>query len=208
MMTQKARVELIQKEIATYQLYIDVLPQIMEVIRKFNGKVINKRLDDALDAAFNPEKGKREFYIYTGFNAYRETFYIEVTVYDDYITEARPVSWRNGEAGERVENVIHRINNRNHQFHFPVNTCIQETTSGKQRVIAEGFEAEQEHLVEVLQKEIKDLSDGLETVEQMQAEMAEIKAAMEKFDKKYDFRIREVFNCCYRLQNNNSLNYR
>lgn len=209
MMTQKARVDLIQKEISTYQLYIDVLPQIIEVIRRFNGKVINKRLDEALDTAFNPEKGSREFYIHTGFNEYRETFYIEVMVYNDYIIEARPsVSWRNGETVDRVENITHRIENGRHQYHFPVSTCFQETASGKQRIVAEGFEAEQEHLIAVLQKEIKDLSAGLETVEQMQAEMAEIEAAMKKFNSKYDSRIREVFNCRYYLQNNNSLNYR
>lgn len=56
MMNQETRVAIINKEIEVYESYINLIPTIEEVIKKFDNKCINKKFDNALNEAVNNGK--------------------------------------------------------------------------------------------------------------------------------------------------------
>ena len=68
MINIETRIAIINKEIEVYQSYIGLIPTIVEVIRKFDNKCINKKFQTALDEAINNGNTKqRKFYVTTNY---------------------------------------------------------------------------------------------------------------------------------------------
>lgn len=189
-MTNETRYALINQEIATYQMYKNIIPEIMEIVREFDGKVINKRLEDALRAHFKDHE--EVSVVYTQWGTYPDSLQIVVCARKDYVTE-------NG--------IAHYIYNRSHRFVFPVTETLTATETGKFRVNADSMKKYTENLMKNLDASIETLQEGLQLVPEMLDEMKTIKNMMEKFNNKYSYRIREVFGCMYELRNHNSYEY-
>lgn len=82
-MTDKDRINLIEKEIKTYRTYKDLVDVMIPIIRKFDGKCFNKKLVEELDAVINKDSNERKYYISIFIEYYM--FKIEVHTYDDWV---------------------------------------------------------------------------------------------------------------------------
>lgn len=189
-MTNETRYALINQEIATYQMYKSIIPEIMKVVREFDGKVINKRLEDALRAHFKDHE--KISVIYTQWGTYPDSLQIVVWARKDYVTE---------------NYVTHHVYNQSHRFVFPVAETLTATETGKIRVNADAMEKYTGNLIKDLDASIETLQEGLQLIPEMLDEMNTLKNMMEKFNNKYPRRIREVFGCMYELRNYSSYEY-
>lgn len=189
-MTNETRYALINQEIATYQMYKSILPEIMKVVREFDGKVINKRLEDALRAHFKDHE--EVSIIYTQWGTYPDSFQIVVCAWKDYVTE---------------NCVTYRVYNQSHRFVFPVAETLTATETGNFRVHADAMEEYTENHMKELDVSIEGLQEGLQMVPEMLEEMNKIKDIVSKFGNRYPYRIREIFGCMYDLRNNNTYQY-
>lgn len=87
MMNMETRIAIVNKEIEVYESFINIIPTIAEVIRRFDNKCINKRFTDALDKAVNNGDIKnRKFYISTEYG-YSGQFEITVHSYNNSVKE-------------------------------------------------------------------------------------------------------------------------
>lgn len=196
MMNMETRIAILRKEVEIYNNFINLIPTIYKVIHAFNGKVINKKFNEALDNAVNG-KEKREYYAITEYG-YDRNFIIKVHCYNDSIKEV-------GSNSEYPN--WYKVSNSNYYFCFPKDNFII-TDSGNYRVVADKMR-------ETIIKEIPKLHDDIETIEngikqadEMIAEAKRIKAELEAFNNKYDYNIRNVMGVVFDLRDNSNSQYR
>lgn len=198
MMNMDTRVALINKEIEVYESYINLIPTISEVIKRFDNKCINKKFEDALNEAVNNGKTgqERKFRVAIGYG-YSGQFEISVYAYDD----------RAKEITDKEYPSYYRVDNNEYTFVIP-KANFEITDSGNYSIKAdEMIEVLGEHETNIIAS-IKGLEIGLTQTEEMIAEMKRIKTELEAFKNKYDYHMRDLMGVNFDLRDNSSTQYR
>lgn len=198
MMNQETRVAIINKEIEIYQSYINLIPTIEEVIKKFDNKCINKKFENALDEAVNNGKTgqERKFYVRTGYG-YSGQFEITVRAYNDSVKEITDKEYPN----------YYRVDNNEYTFVIP-KANFEITDSGNYRIKADAIIESLYKCEDMLLGRIGTLKVGLIKANEMIQEMKRIKAELEAFNNKYDYHMRDVMGVNFALRDNSSMQYR
>lgn len=196
-MNQETRVAIINKEIEVYESYINLIPTISEVIKKFDNKCINKKFQTALDEAVNNENIKqgRKFLATTNYG-YNGCFVIEIHAYNDSVKEVTDREYPN----------YYRVENNRFSFEFPKEN-FEITDSGNYRIKADVmFESLVIRKNNLLDR-IETLKVGLAQADEMIAEMKRIKAEVKAFEDKYSYHMRDVMGVNYELRSNCGIGY-
>ena len=128
MMNMETRIAIVNKEIEVYESFINIIPTIAEVIRRFDNKCINKKFTDALDKAVNNGDIKnRKFYISTEYG-YNGQFEITVHSYNDSVKEISDKEYPNH----------YRVENNTYVFMIPKDN-FEITDSGNYRIKADAI---------------------------------------------------------------------
>ena len=197
-MNKETRIAIINKEIEVYQSYINLIPTIAEVVKRFNNKCINKKFEDALNEAVNNGKTgqERKFLVRTNYG-YSGQFEITVHSYNDTVKEI----------SEKEYPSYHRVENNDYTFVIP-KANFEITDSGNYRIKAdEMIEVLGEHEINILFS-IKSLQKGIEQADEMIQEMKRIKAELEAFNNKYPYHLRDLMGVNFTLRDNSSMQYR
>ena len=196
-MNKKTRIAIINKEIEVYQSYINLIPTISEVIKRFDNKCINKKFETALDEAVNNGDTKnRRFYLITNYG-YSGQFEITVHSYDNTVTEI----------SEKEYPSCYRVENDDYTFVIP-KANFEITDSGNYRIKAdEMIEVLGEHEINILFS-IKNLQKGIEQYDEMVQEMKRIKRELEAFNNRTSYHLRDLFGVNFTLRDNSSMQYR
>lgn len=196
-MNQETRIAIINKEIEVYNSYISLIPIMEEVIRKFDNKCINKRFTDALDKAVNNGDIKnRKFYVSNKYG-YNGQFEIIVHSYNDSVKEISDKEYPNH----------YRVENNTYVFMIPKDN-FEITDSGNYRIKADAIIESLYKSEDILLGRIETLKAGLINADKMISEFKRIKAEFEKFEKKYDYHMRDIMGVNFELRNNGSYEYR
>lgn len=196
-MNKETRIAIINKEIEVYQSYINLIPTIVEVVKRFDNKCINKKFETALDEAVNNGDTKnRKFYLITNYG-YSGQFEITVHSYDNTVRE---ISDKRYQSHYRVENDDYTFVILKENFEI--------TDSGNYRIKADKMiEALGEHEINILFS-IKNLQKGIEQYDEMVQEMKRIKKELEAFNNRTSYHLRDLFGINFTLRDNSSMQYR
>ena len=196
------RVALIKKEIETYRKFAVVLESLKPVIRSFDGKCINKKFAEAMDDFVKYGKEERSYHVNIGIDntSYGNMFDLSIHCYDDIVRD---------EADSSGYSSCYYISNRD----FSMRVNAEEVTTiaaanGKPRINAKALLEKLDEKIQQLHNKAEALEKDLSHVEDMRADLAQIKQLMATFDEKYHGRITEVFNCKYYLKDNSGMQYR
>ena len=198
MMNMETRIAIINKEIEVYQSYIGLIPTIVEVIRKFDNKCINKKFQTALDEAVNNGKTgqERKFYVTTNYG-YSGQFEITVRSYNDSVKEITDKEYPS----------YYKVENNTYTFVIPKGD-FEITDSGNYRINADTMiDTIKEHATNI-NFSIMALKKGLAQANEMITEMKRIKAELEAFKNKYQYHMRDLMGVNYELRDNSSMQYR
>lgn len=196
MMNMETRIAILQKEIEIYNNFINIIPTIYKVIHKFDGKVINKKFEKAIDEAVKGNGNKREYYASTEYR-YGGNFIIKIKCYNDSIKEV-------GSNSEYLN--WYKVSNSNYYFYFPKDNFII-TDSGNYRVIADKMRETIVKEIPKLHADIETIENGIKQADEMIAEAKRIKAELEAFNNKYDYNIRNVMGVVFDLRDNSDSQY-
>lgn len=202
--TEETRVKIVEKEIATYRHFVEIIPTLLNVFRKFDGKVINKRLQDALVSALHGEEvipETRRYRVNVG--VMRDMLRVDVWLYDNEIKQYDGIGY-----DKQPSYSYFRIENNEHRYVFPLATCTDMTESGKLRIKADEIAKKFEELAIELEEKAVDLEMELDQIETMIAERKQIETLVNAFNKKYSYHIKDVFGVSCRLENTSSIQYR
>ena len=197
MMNMETRIAIVNKEIEVYESFINIIPTIAEVIRRFDNKCINKKFTDALDKAVNNGDIKnRKFYISTEYG-YNGQFEITVHSYNDSVKEISDKEYPNH----------YRVDNNTYTFVIPKDN-FEITESGNYRIKADEMICVlYEHKTNIIFS-IESLQKGLIKANEMISEMKRIKAELEAFNNKYSYHMRDIMGVNFTLRDNTSYEYR
>ena len=201
-MKDNTRIELINKEIETYRKFAVVLESLKPVIKSFDGKCINKKFAEAMDDFTKYGKEERSYRINAVIKTatYGNIFEMSIHCFDDIVRgETDSVGYCN----------CYYISNRD----FTMSVKAEEVTTmisvnGKPRINAKALVEKLDEKIQQLHNKAEALEKDLTLVEEMRADLENIKQMMAVFNGKYHGRITEVFNCNYFLKNNNGMQYR
>lgn len=201
-MNDITRIALINKEIETYRKFAVVLESLKPVIHSFDGKCINKKFAEAMDDFVKYGKEERSYHVNAGIDntSYGSMFDLAIRCYDDIVRGEDDAS---GYCG------CYYICNRD----FSMRVKAEEVTTitsdnGKPRINAKALSEKLDEKIQQLHSKAETLEKDLSHVEDMRADLAQIKRLMAAFDEKYHGRITEVFNCKYYLKDNSGMQYR
>ena len=196
-MNKETRIAIINKEIEVYQSYINLIPTIIDVVKKFDNKCINKKFEDALNEAVNNGDTKNgKFCVKTNYG-YSGQFEITVHSYNNTVTEISEKEYRS----------CYRVENDDYTFVI-LKENFEITDSGNYRIKADKMiEALGEYEINILFS-IKNLQKGIEQADEMVQEMKRIKAELEAFNNKYPYHMRDLMGVNFTLRDNSSYEYR
>ena len=196
------RVAIIEKEIETYRKFAVVLESLKPIIQSFDGKCINKKFAETMDEFLFYGKTERKYQVISGVDntSYGSMFNLSIRCYDDIVK---------GETDESGYCGCFYISNRD----FSMRVKAEEVTTitaanGKPRINAKSLVEKIDEKIQQLHNQAEGLEKDLTLVEEMRADLEQIKQLMAVFNGKYHGRITEVFNCKYFLKNNNGMQYR
>lgn len=198
MMNMETRIAIVNKEIEVYESFINIIPTIAEVIRRFDNKCINKKFDNALNEAVNNGKTgqERKFYTNTKYG-YSGQFEITFHAYDDSVKEITDKEYPS----------YYKVENNTYTFVIPKDN-FEITDSGNYRIKAnEMIETLKEHIPNICIR-IESLQKGLAEADEMISEMKRIKAEFEAFNNKYSYHMRDIMGVNFTLRDNTSYEYR
>ena len=196
------RVALINKEIETYRKFAVVLESLKPVIYSFDGKCINKKFAEAMDDFVKYGKEERSYHVTAGIDntSYGNMFDLSIRCYDDIVR---------GEADSSGYCGCYYISNRDFSMRVKAEeVTTTAATNGKPRINAKALSEKLDEKIQQLHNKAEALEKDLSHVEDMRADLAQIKQLMAVFDGKYHGRITEVFNCKYYLKDNSGMQYR
>lgn len=198
MMNMETRIAIVNKEIEVYESFINIIPTIAEVIRRFDNKCINKKFETALDEAVNNVKigQERKFRVTIGYG-YAGQFEIDVYAYDDSVKEITDKEYPS----------CYRVENNKYTFSIPKGD-FEITDSGNYRIKADEMIDTLKERGDTIRFRINALYDGLEKADEMISEFKRIKAELEAFDNKYSYHMRNIMGVNFTLRNNGSYEYR
>lgn len=197
-MEQKTRVAIINKEIETFQKYIDFIPVMLNVCKKFDGKVINAKFEKALDEAANDGQTRenRICYISTGYS-YNGKFEISVNIYDRNVTEKN---------NKTIYGSNYYIENDRRIFDFK-KELFDITEAGNYRINASKMEERFNEIKEDIENSIELYKRDLTEVDAMIEEARELKKKFKKFEDKYSYHLRSVMGVNFSLRDNSGMGY-
>ena len=201
-MNDSTRIALINKEIETYRKFAVVLESLKPVIKSFDGKCINKKFAEAMDEFLFYGKSERHYHVTAGIDttSYGSMFDLVIRCYDDIVR---------GEVDSLGYSNSFYISNRD----FTMRVKAEEVTTitsanGKPRINAKALVEKLDEKIQQLHNKAEELEKDLSHVEEMRADLEQIKQMVSAFREKYHGRITEVFNCNYFLKDNNGMQYR
>lgn len=200
-MQDKTREAIINKEIETYRKFAVVLESLKPIIMAWDGKCFNKKIVQELDDFLKYGKSERSYYIGAGINtrSYGNYFDISIKCYDDIVKTEPNI---NGYIAS------YQINNSDCFLRMKVEDVTTKTDTGKYRIKADGFIAQFDEKIKYLNDKAVELEKDLYVVESMKADIEQIKHLMDIFSGKYSERMKEVYNCKYRLKDCSGTQYR
>ena len=160
-----------ERQIASNTEFIDVLSVFRNVALEFNGKVLNKRYTDEINANLPMLFSS----CHCKFNQYGKTY--EFVVYQR----------------ERIAEHDYKY------FTFKVADCFTETESGKHRIKADAFSERCQQIREEIIAENVRIREDIDSVWQMLRDARELKRVYKEFDSKYSYSLKDKFKCNYRL---------
>ena len=198
MLEDSTRTAIINKEIETYRKFAVALESLKTVVHTFDGKCFNKNFTKALDDYLKYGKADRSYHVSAGINntSFGDFFDINIRCFDDMIK------------CETQGSYFQRINNSNCSLRINADDATTKTKSGKYRIKASGIIESFDEKIRYLNDKAVELENGLREVEAMRADMEHIKQLMKSFEGKYHARIKDVFNCDYKLKNDSGMQYR
>lgn len=196
-MQEDTRYALIRKEIAVYRKTAAVFESLKPVVHEFDGKCFNRKFERALNEFLKRGKENRDFHVYAKMNA--GYFDIEIHCDDDGVEE------KNGKGSHPGH---YMIGNSDYRLKVRADEVTIKTDSGKYRINAARLTERFDEEILYLNGKAEGLDNSLKGIESMRADIEQIRRQMDAYDKKYHYRIREVFGCCYQLRNDNSSQYR
>lgn len=196
-MNQETRIAIINKEIEVYQSYINLIPTISEIIKRFNNKCINKKFKTALDEAVNNGKtGQERKFLATTNYGYNGRFEIKVHAYNDRVKEITDKEYPDH----------YRVENNIYIFEFPKEN-FEITGSNNYRIKADVMIESLSKCRDILLDRIETLKVGLAQSDEMIQEMKRINAEVRAFEDKYNYHIRNIMGVNFTLKNNNYMGY-
>ena len=201
-MNDNTRTALINKEIETYRKFAVVLESLKPVIQSFDGKCINKKFTEAMDEFLFYGKTDRQYHVTAGIDttSYGSMFDLAIRCYDDIVR---------GEADSSGYCSSYYISNKDFTMRVKAEEVTTTTaTNGKPRINAKALWDKLDEKIQQLHSKAEALEKDLSHVEDMRADLEQIKQMMAAFNGKYHGRIIEVFNCNYSLRDNNGMQYR
>ena len=196
------RVALINKEIETYRKFAVVLESLKPVIQSFDGKCVNKKFAEAMDEFLLYGKTDRQYHVIAGIEitSYGSMFDMSIRCYDDIVR---------GEADTNGYSNCYYISNRDFTMRVKAEEVTTTTAAnGKPRINAKALSEKLDEKIQQLHNKAEELEKDLSHVEEMRADLEQIKQLMAVFNGKYHGRITEVFCCNYQLKDNNGMQYR
>ena len=196
------RVAIINKEIETYRKFAVVLESLKPVIQSFDGKCINKKFAEAMDEFLFYGKTDRQYHVTAGIDttSYGSMFDLAIRCYDDIVR---------GEADSMGYSSCFYISNRDFTMRVKAEEVTTTTSAnGKSRINAKALIEKLDEKIQQLHYKAEALENDLSHVEEMRADLEQIKQLIAVFNGKYHGRITEVFNCNYFLKDNNGMQYR
>lgn len=201
-MKDNTRVAIINKEIETFRKFAVVLESLKPVIQSFDGKCINKKFAEAMDEFLLYGKPDRKYYVTAGIDitSYGSMFDLAIRCYDDIVR---------GETDSIGYSSCFYISNRDFTMRVKADEVTTITSAnGKPRINAKALTEKLDEKIQQLHNKAEELEKDLSHVEEMRADLEQIKHLMAVFNGKYHGRITEVFNCNYFLKDNNGMQYR
>lgn len=201
-MKDNTRIELINKEIVTFRKFAVVLESLKSVINSFDGKCINKKFAEAMDEFLFYGKTDRQYHVTAGIDttSYGSMFDLAIRCYDDIVR---------GEADSMGYSSCFYISNRDFTMRVKAEEVTTTTAAnGKPRINAKALIEKLDEKIQQLHNKAEELEKDLAHVEEMRADLEQIKQMVSAFREKYHGRITEVFNCNYFLKDNNGMQYR
>lgn len=201
-MKDSTRIALINKEIETYRKLAVALESLKPVIRSFDGKCINKKFSEAMDEFLFYGKTDRQYHVTAGIEttSYGSMFDLAIRCYDDIVR---------GEADSMGYSSCFYISNRDFTMRVKAEEVTTTTAAnGKPRINAKALIEKLDEKIQQLHNKAEELEKDLSHVEEMRADLEQIKQMVSAFRGKYHGRITEVFNCNYFLKDNNGMQYR
>ena len=197
------RIALINKEIETYRKFAVVLESLKPVIKSFDGKCINKKFAEAMDEyLFYGNTTERKYHVTAGIDntSYGNMFDFSIRCYDDIVK---------GEADSSGYCGNYYISNKELSIRVKAEeVTIIAAANGKPRINANALLEKFDEKIQQLNNNAETLEKDLSHVEEMRADLEQIKQLMAVFNGKYHGRITEVFNCRYYLKDNSGIQYR
>lgn len=201
-MNDSTRIALINKEIETYRKFAVVLESLKPVIKSFDGKCINKKFAEAMDEFLFYGKPDRQYNVTAGIEttSYGSMFDLGIRCYDDIVK---------GEADSMGYSNSIYISNRDFTMRVKAEEItITTSANGKPRINANALVEKLDEKIQQLHNKAEELEKDLSHIEEMRADLEQIKQIVSAFREKYHGRITEVFNCNYFLKDNNGMQYR
>ena len=147
-------------------------------------------------------KEERTYSVSTEINAtsYGTFFDMSIHCFDDTVR---------GEADKSGYCSNYYIANRDFSMRVNADEVTTKTSeNGKPRINATALSEKIDEKIQLLHNKADELEKDLSHVEEMRADLEQIKQMMSVFNGKYHGRITEVFNCNYFLKDNNGMQYR
>ena len=199
-MQDETRYALIRKEIGTYRKMAAAFESLKPVVHEYDGKCFNRKFGEALDGFLKKGKENGDLHVYTKINAGSDEGYLDIGIHCDD-TSVEEKDSKGGCLGHYM------IGNSDCLLRMRAQDVAVKTGGGRYRINACRLTGQFDREILYLNGKAEELDNGLKDVEKMRADIGQIKQQMDAFDKRYHYRIKEVFRCCYQLKNNNSSQY-
>lgn len=202
MMTKNDRDNLLKAEIAVYEDFLKVLKEVKFAVQKFDGKVYDKRFVESIDKFLNAGSDKRAYYVSDEFRLY-DGYEINIHKCFDVSIKLEGYEGKDYVPSHNVRNsIIYIYMKRDDCFTFTRNE------GKKDRVNAAGIIAAIAAKEAEIKEAIETRKAGLECAEKMIDDFMNLVEAFNVLNKKYDYAIRQTYDCCYRLENATDYNFR
>lgn len=200
-MDDTTRKVIVNKEIETYRKLAVAFESLKVVVKRFDGKCINKKFGEALDDFLKYGKEERKYYVRAGINntSYGNFFDISIHCYDNTV---------NGKKDDTGCCSSYAIYNSDCILRMEADETTTKTESGKYRIDSDAIIGKFDEKIRCLNDKAEELEKGLNVVEEMRADIDHIKHLMDIFNGKYNSRVKAVFNCDYSLKGNSGIQYR
>lgn len=163
----------IETEISNNSIFINVLVAFVETAKTFDGKVLNCRFTNALNAATN-----ENIRVYD----YKPTYRNDGVQFPVYIQRSQYCEYNN-------------------KYFLFAGDCFTLTESGKMRINAKEFSDRCAEIRNEIIAENTILRRDISNVYQMLADAENLKRQVKEYQEKYSYRITNKFKVAYRLQN-------